>query len=373
MIEENCIAPKEIQEGDLLAYIEGAASGPVSRHIARCSACAAEVEALRLTDSLFRHVLSGANDTVFDGNYYTDRSVSESRAGQNRSAWLQHPIFKRPFRQPVTVAIGLILIVVLSLPVLFYGLNRYLSPTDIVKRKVATVAVTVAETGEVIKEVATKVTQTIPMEEADAAAGQIDANRVMVEELIEIIPPRNLRERIEMEFEGEQQTLSVYSPAGIDSNKKDRLVTENGGTTYVVWTGNQDGKTALYFVSSTDGGQTWGDSRKIQDGFEQVFTPNLAIDTENDNLYVLWRSGNNPKANIYLARSADRGATWSRSIHVDEAIGQVLKPSLAVGGGDKLYVTWQNRDRANISIYFIHSTDGGETWSDKVRLAKIGG
>lgn len=42
-----CIAPNEIEEGDLLAYLEGHASATVVAHIARCPACAAEVAALR--------------------------------------------------------------------------------------------------------------------------------------------------------------------------------------------------------------------------------------------------------------------------------------------------------------------------------------
>lgn len=42
-----CIAPNEIKEGDLLAYLEGHASATVADHIARCPACAAEVSALR--------------------------------------------------------------------------------------------------------------------------------------------------------------------------------------------------------------------------------------------------------------------------------------------------------------------------------------
>ncbi|MBN1579577.1 MAG: hypothetical protein JXA89_02655 [Anaerolineae bacterium] len=46
----NCIAPGEIQEGDLLAYIEGNASQSIKDHIARCPFCAGEAEALAQSD-----------------------------------------------------------------------------------------------------------------------------------------------------------------------------------------------------------------------------------------------------------------------------------------------------------------------------------
>ncbi len=42
----NCIAPDEIREGDLMAYVEGDASMRVKDHVARCPACTAEVQAL---------------------------------------------------------------------------------------------------------------------------------------------------------------------------------------------------------------------------------------------------------------------------------------------------------------------------------------
>jgi hypothetical protein len=60
MMMENCINPNEIQEGDLLAYAEDADAEPqrVREHVARCPACAAQVEALRETDCVLRAVFT---------------------------------------------------------------------------------------------------------------------------------------------------------------------------------------------------------------------------------------------------------------------------------------------------------------------------
>lgn len=45
-MNENCIDPKEVQEGDLMAYVDGVAGEAVERHIHRCPACARQVQAL---------------------------------------------------------------------------------------------------------------------------------------------------------------------------------------------------------------------------------------------------------------------------------------------------------------------------------------
>jgi anti-sigma factor RsiW len=60
MSDLDCIDPQQIKEGDLVAYLHGDASSQVAEHIARCAACAEQVEQLRvvdarLLDAFYRH------------------------------------------------------------------------------------------------------------------------------------------------------------------------------------------------------------------------------------------------------------------------------------------------------------------------------
>jgi len=79
-----CIAPHEIKEGDLLAYVEDAAAVPqrVRDHIARCPACAAQVKALAqvdcaLQEHLFRAACPPPDDLL---NYVTAMLPPDARA-----------------------------------------------------------------------------------------------------------------------------------------------------------------------------------------------------------------------------------------------------------------------------------------------------
>ncbi|MEW5987598.1 MAG: hypothetical protein AB1791_13275 [Chloroflexota bacterium] len=56
-----CIAPQEIQEGDLLAYAEGAALAAVSAHVAACPHCQAAVADLRLASDVLNNALYRAS------------------------------------------------------------------------------------------------------------------------------------------------------------------------------------------------------------------------------------------------------------------------------------------------------------------------
>lgn len=57
IVSENCIHPAEIQEGDLVAFVDGLANDQVVQHILRCPACAQEVaELTALQSSLTAHL-----------------------------------------------------------------------------------------------------------------------------------------------------------------------------------------------------------------------------------------------------------------------------------------------------------------------------
>lgn len=67
-----CIAPAEIQAGDLVAYIEGAASPAVVRHIRCCSACFTEVIALGQMEQWLGQALGQAKQPVALGSSLND-------------------------------------------------------------------------------------------------------------------------------------------------------------------------------------------------------------------------------------------------------------------------------------------------------------
>ncbi len=51
MTENKCINPREIEEGDLVAYLHGNASTQIVEHITHCPFCGEQVEQLRIVDA----------------------------------------------------------------------------------------------------------------------------------------------------------------------------------------------------------------------------------------------------------------------------------------------------------------------------------
>jgi hypothetical protein len=106
--------------------------------------------------------------------------------------------------------------------------------------------------------------------------------------------------------------------------------------------------------------------------------PFLAVDRSvrhPDRLYVAW-TGPQGDTNIYVARSDDRGKTWSQGVQVNspgENRRKRYKPIMAVDEGGVVGVAWRDsrddpRDHCT-HVYFSASIDSGNTFSAGVRVS----
>jgi hypothetical protein len=204
--------------------------------------------------------------------------------------------------------------------------------------------------------------------------GLLDVSAVayggLKEERFEIAPPLELRRMLQQDFQERNNGLLRVG----QYNAYNSYVVGEAGTVYKVWTDNRNGLTTLYFAFSTDKGQTWSLESKIDERIGRMFNPRLAVDRDGY-LYVMWRNWSNIKSNaFYFARSGDEGQTWSNRIRIDEIGGKNFgRPNLEINTDNGyLYITWENRRYTNTGIYVTHSADGGQTWSGKIRMANIG-
>jgi hypothetical protein len=133
----------------------------------------------------------------------------------------------------------------------------------------------------------------------------------------------------------------------------------------------------LWVLTSRDGGATAAGSYLVAESVAALF-PFVAVDRSarhTDRLYIAW-TGPEGDGNIYVARSDDRGKTWSRSVQVNsssEIRQKRYKPILAVDDGGVVGVAWRDsrddsKDRCT-HVYFSASMDGGNTFVPSVRVS----
>lgn len=152
--------------------------------------------------------------------------------------------------------------------------------------------------------------------------------------------------------------------------------------------------TKLKFISSNDGGETFGKATVITDDWYLRFNgglmgqPSLAVDRTSgpfhDRIYAAWTDARNGRGEIRFARSEDKGKTWSSSLVISDnwphdergETPDAFMPTLAVNRNGVLGIMWYDRrdhpDNWGYDIRFSASLDGGESFLPSVLVSPGG-
>ncbi|MGH7537281.1 MAG: exo-alpha-sialidase [Gemmatimonadales bacterium] len=114
-------------------------------------------------------------------------------------------------------------------------------------------------------------------------------------------------------------------------------------------------------------------------GSAQSADPAPTVDPTTGDLLLSWVGGDSSGWHVYVARSTDRGASWSVPVRVTDREHDVhphgeSSPRLVAGPGGALGVAWTNsipapgRRWPGSNIRFARSADGGRTWSAAITL-----
>lgn len=164
------------------------------------------------------------------------------------------------------------------------------------------------------------------------------------------------------------------------------------GNVYAVW--NHGLKHSVGFNKSTDGGITWGTpstihkynifgtTKLLSQGWRHTLKgkvraeayPVIKTDYSNGpnrgHVYVVWAADSIP--NIYFSKSTDKGESWSspKIIH-SETKGDQFWTWMGVDptNGDLAVMYLDSRndpDNIMVECYVSYSSDGGETWKDRL-------
>ena len=170
-------------------------------------------------------------------------------------------------------------------------------------------------------------------------------------------------------------------------------VTPNGDA-YFAWVGYENnggtnGPVNVFVSKTSDGGASWTtktidvsasppDCSALLCGWAFLGAQLVMTSDSAGTIYLLWNAGSAPRGpeRIYFAKSTDGGNTYSQKVDVSLAPTGTHHafPAIAATGNGNVRISWMDARAASggidkWNVYYRSSRNGGSTWSSEVDLS----
>lgn len=149
------------------------------------------------------------------------------------------------------------------------------------------------------------------------------------------------------------------------------IAVANDGLIYVVWNDYRDTLTSVYSARSTNAGLSFDNNVKVNDARAHAGFASVGA-SDGGRVFVAWSDlRNRQTTDLYFARSLDSGNTFQANLPVNDNLSDTTSdqaPPSLVANGDKIYVAWPDKRNDDWSIYFAVSSDSGNSFFPNVKI-----
>lgn len=171
-----------------------------------------------------------------------------------------------------------------------------------------------------------------------------------------------------------EQPVTITDDSAFGSHNFHALHIARDGTIYAAWLDGRSGQSHAFATRSEDGGKTWAPNHPIATSEACPCCRTALATAPGGVVYAAWRAvlpGNIRE--VVVARSNDRGSTWSTPVRVQTDNWQVdacphAGPALAVDSNERLHVTWWSGKEGDAGVFYARSDDGGKSFTDVTPL-----
>jgi hypothetical protein len=145
-------------------------------------------------------------------------------------------------------------------------------------------------------------------------------------------------------------------------------ITRTGdGTVWVVWNSYRSGGNGIWYKTSSEGGETWSEDSAVDLGGMWGYGPSIT-QTDDGRIWVTFTAYESGNADIWYVTSSDGGETWTPPSQITTDPGSDYDAAIMQANDGNIWVVWYSYRSGNANIWYKTSSDGGETWSEDYQL-----
>jgi hypothetical protein len=164
---------------------------------------------------------------------------------------------------------------------------------------------------------------------------------------------------------------SFSSPRKLSNNSgksRNATIAASGNRVYVFWDDDTPGNAEIFYTVSQDGGQTFSAPLNLSQNTGRSILPKIALSSQGI-LHVVWQDDTPGNREILYAQSADGSRTFTPARNISQNAGRSLSPVIAVANAN-VYIAWDDATPGNHEIFYVHSSDGGLSFSNTTNLSQ---
>lgn len=139
-------------------------------------------------------------------------------------------------------------------------------------------------------------------------------------------------------------TRLTFNPAHSENSA---IAADSNNHLHVVWSDITPGNREIYYKRSTDGGVTWGSTKRLTWNKANSSYPAFAP-TSSDHIHMVWHSN----TEIYYRYSTKGGSTWLGLKRLTWNAGWSTWPDITTASASDVHVIWHDDSPGNVEIYY---------------------
>ena len=136
---------------------------------------------------------------------------------------------------------------------------------------------------------------------------------------------------------------------------------------HIVWKDDRDGKNELYYIRSTNYGQSWGTETRLTSDSAGIVCSATSIAVVDSVVHIVWDDYRDSTSRVYYMRSTNCGINWGREVGLSDRYVEAYSSTIAASASG-VHVAWFDFRNVHSEVYYKRSTDAGSNWGADTRV-----